>query len=122
MHRNCKSSITISKDNILKILIKNNNENIEIKKGKNNHTCAPINSENKNIEINTNLILTNNEIKELDIKLIIQHIEKPLSFHIDNLKKNKVPFKRYRITNLLQKYREEAFPEDMHFLNKGGRR
>lgn len=32
-------------------------------------------------------------MKELGIKLLIQHLEKPLSFHIDNLKKIKFHLK-----------------------------
>ncbi len=41
----------------------------------------------KKIEVKDNNILTNNEINELGLKLINQHIDNPLSFHLDNLKK-----------------------------------
>ena len=41
----------------------------------------------KKIEVKDNNILTSNEINELGLKLIKQHIDKPLSFHLDNLKK-----------------------------------
>ena len=41
----------------------------------------------KKIEVKDNNILTSNEINELGLKLIKQHIDKPLYFHLDNLKK-----------------------------------
>ena len=68
-------------------------------------------------EVNANSILTNNEVNELGNNLIKQHLEKPLSFHIDNLHKNKIPFKRFKIKNLLKKFREETFPEDANCLD-----
>ena len=61
-------------------------------------------------------VLTSNEINELGLKLIKQHIDKPLSFHLDNLKKNNIPFKKNKIKYYLQKYREETFPVDLYYL------
>ena len=39
------------------------------------------------LDVNNKNVLTSNEINELGLKLIKQHIDKPLSFHLDNLKK-----------------------------------
>ena len=36
---------------------------------------------------------------------------------MDNLKKNKIPFKKFKIKNLLQKFKEESFPEDANFFD-----
>ena len=36
---------------------------------------------------------------------------------MDNLKKNKIPFKKFKIKNLLQKFRDESFPEDANFFD-----
>ena len=60
--------------------------------------------------------MNSNEINELGLKLIKQHIDKPLSFHLNNLKKNNIQFKRNKIKYYLQKYREESFPEDLYYL------
>ena len=116
IHRECKAQITIDKENILKILAKNENSSIEYKEGKNKHTCENKKREEKK-EVKANLILSSNEINELGIKLIKQHIDKPLSFHLDNLKNNNIPFAKNKIKNLLEKYREESFPEDHNYLD-----
>ena len=63
------------------------------------------------------MILTSNEINDLGCKLIKQHIDKPLSFHLDNLKKNNIPFSKNKIKYYLQKYKEESFPEDKYYLD-----
>ena len=86
IHRDCKAQITIDNDNILNVLAKNDNLNIQYTSGKNKHSCE-INKKEEKKEIPANLILTSNEINELGMKLIKNHIDKPLSFHLDNLKK-----------------------------------
>ena len=116
-NRSCKAQITIDKNNILKLIIKNPKEKIEYIKGKHEHNCAPTKEKNLKTEVNVNSVLTNNEVNELGKKLIKQHLEKPLSFHIDNLHKNKIPFKRFKIKNLLKIFREETFPEDANYLD-----
>ena len=113
IHR--KAQITIDKENILKILAKNENSSIEYKEGKNKHTCENKKREEKK-EIKANLILSSNEINELGIKLIKQHLDKPLFFHLDNLKNNNIPFAKNKIKNLLEKYRDESFPEVHNYL------
>ena len=116
VHRNCKAQITIDKDNILKALMKKENSSIIYQEGKNPHSCQKPEVEKKK-EINNNMILTSNEINDLGCKLIKQHIDKPLSFHLDNLKKNNIPFSKNKIKYYLQKYREESFPEDKYYLD-----
>ena len=49
--------------------------------------------------------------------LIINSLEKPLSFHIMNLKSNDIILKKNHIKYLLQKFRENNFPSDSKFLN-----
>ena len=56
-------------------------------------------------------------MNELGLKLIKSHIDKPLFFHIDNLKNNYVPFNKNKIKYYLQKYREESFPDDKNYLD-----
>ena len=68
--------------------MKKDDENISYKLGKNAHNCKDKDDEDKNkIEISNKNILTSNEINDLGLKLIKQHIDKPLSFNLDNLKK-----------------------------------
>ena len=42
-------------------------------------------------------IITDNEINKLGINLVKQQLEKPLSFHLDNLRKNNISFSRNKI-------------------------
>ena len=63
------------------------------------------------------MILSSNEINVLGCKMIKQHLDKPLSFHLDNLKRNNIPFTKNKIKYYLQKYREEFFPKDKYYLD-----
>ena len=48
--------------------------------------------------------------------LIIQNLEKDLSFHINNLRNNNIYLKKNSVEWLLQKLREEKYPSDEIFL------
>ena len=48
--------------------------------------------------------------------LILNNIEKPLKFHIDNFKNNNINLTVNQIKWRLQKIREQNFPNDMEFL------
>ena len=76
---------------------------LNLLKVKINILCAAKNGNTQKSELNAKNILTNNEINELGYNLIKQHLKKPLSFHLDNLKINKIPFKIFKIKNLLRK-------------------
>lgn len=116
-HRNSKAQIIINKENILKVIIKKGNANVEFIKGKNSYIC-PSDKANSNSDVlKPDSILTNEELNELGYNLIKQHLDKPLSFHMDILKKNKIPFEKFKIKNLLQKCIEESFPEDANFFD-----
>ena len=54
--------------------------------------------------------------KELAKDLIFNNIEKPLNFHIMNLKQNKILLSKNQIKWLLQKIRESNFPNNEKFL------
>ena len=116
-NRNFKVQINIDKNNILKTILKNPKTKVGFIKGKHEHNCPAKKEKARKQEVNANAILINNEINEMGYNLIKQHLEKPLSFHLDNLKKNKIPFKRYKIKNLLRKFREGTFPEDANYLD-----
>lgn len=77
-----------------------------LKDVKNPILCNEKIAENKTQEVNAHSILTNNEINELGIKLIKQHLDKPQSFQLDNLNKNKITNKRFKIKYLLTKIKE----------------
>ena len=69
------------------------------------------------IQTNTDIILTEDDLNKIAKQLIINNIDKPLQFHLDNLKNNKINWKKAKVRNLLYKIREEAFPKDEIFLS-----
>ena len=44
-------------------------------------------------------------------------MNKPLSFHLENLKNNDIKLNKTQIKYLLQKIRENNFPKDEDYLN-----
>ena len=78
------------------------------------HTRQKFNNENKVIEINKD---NNNHYKELAKSLILVNINKLLSCHIDNLKKNNINLTNIQIKNLLLKIKENEYTSDEKFLN-----
>ena len=71
-------------------MLNNPSDKVEWIKGKQEHSCPSTKEKTLTKEVNANTILTNNQINELGYNLIKQHLVKPLSFHIDNLKKNTI--------------------------------
>ena len=49
--------------------------------------------------------------------MILQNLNKPLTFHLNNLRNNNIVLKNNIIKNLLQKLREETYPIDNEYLN-----
>ena len=70
-------------------MLNNPSDKVEYIKGKHKHSCPPPKEKTLTKEVKANTIITNNQINELGYNLINQHLEKPLSFQIDNLKKIK---------------------------------
>lgn len=50
-------------------------------------------------------------------ELILNNMNQPLQFHLDNLKNNNIKWKKTKVRNLLYKIREEKYPKDEIFLN-----
>ena len=98
--------------------------NFTIQGKKTKHTCKIKDDKDKDNSIDNNNINENKINKEknknsseLFIKtLIMQNIEKPLKFHVDNFKKNNINLTYNQIKWKLQKIREEKFPNDFEFL------
>ena len=113
-HRKCPVLLTITRNEINKIMNNTSSEGIKIE-------C--INDHNMNIHkniktdiINTNevtLSQTNNNIAET---LIISSIDKPLEWHITNLEANHIELTKNQIKYLLYKNRNELFPNDKEFI------
>ena len=114
-NRKNKAQVTINKDKLLKLLTKNKDSNIN-HIGKNPHSYD-IKKENKIKEVPSEKILIEEVISKLGNNLIKYHREKSLSFHIDNLKVNKIPFNIIKIKNLLQKFRGENYLNDKNYLD-----
>ncbi len=84
--RACKAQITINKDNILKILSNANIENISLIKGKHELSCK----KNEVINVKADNINTEEKEKILARELILQNLNEPLTFHLNNLKNNNI--------------------------------
>ena len=54
------------------------------------------------VKISSGNIVTEEEINKLAYQLILNNIDQPLSFHLFNLKNNKINWKKIKIRNLLQ--------------------
>ena len=115
---NCKIIIKINKENISK-LINNSHEEIEYtitstdklhKCGNQNvsNECEHASAEDEKIKKQKSLELAKN--------LIFINIEKPLSYHVDNLSKNNILLSKVQIKNILQNMREESFPSNDKYL------
>ena len=112
--KNCGAVIKIQKSELQKY-IDNNKENIkyEFTGNKKAHTCQ--NNEKNKKDIDNNIINDKNlnskdksdGFSELMIKtLILNNLEKPLKFHIDNFKTNNIKLTVNQIKWRLQKIRE----------------
>ena len=113
-HRACKVFITIQKDQIDKILNKgniSNEEDIEYKTNKKEHTCQSIIKTTKLSEINTE-----KEEDELINKLIKNNLDKPCSWHQQNLLNNGIQISKIKIKNKLQNIRQQEYPKDDEYL------
>ena len=53
------------------------------------------------VKISSGNIVTEEEINKLAYQLILNNIDQPLSFHLFNLKNNKINWKKIKIRNLL---------------------
>ena len=69
------------------------------------------------IQTNTDIILTVDDLNKFAKQIIINNINKPLQFHLDNLKNNKINWKKGKVRNLLYKIHEETFQKDEIFLS-----
>ena len=112
-HRKCKVLITIDKTNIIKILNNNNENNLEIQYKTNDqkHICQDIIKTEK-----VNNIKTETKSIELAKQFINQSLEKPLNWHLSNLKENGILLSKFQVKNILQKLREYKYPKDNEFL------
>ena len=112
-HRKCKVLITIDKTNIIKILKNNNDNNLEIQYKTNDqkHICQDVIKTEK-----VNNIKTETESIELAKQFINQSLEKPLNWHLSNLKENGIILSKFQVKNILQKLREYKYPKDNEFL------
>ena len=106
----CKYFIKNKEENLHKIL---NNEKevnyIECNEHENH-------KEAMKVKISSDNIVTEEEINKLAYQLILNNINQPLSFHLDNLKNNKINWKKNKIRNLLYNIRESKFPKDYVFF------
>ena len=114
----CKVVLKIHLDELINYN-KNNKKEIKyiITSSKKIHTCKSIkNDNNKNDE--EEFVLANNIKKNKDLiyAIILKNLNKPLSFHMDNLKNNNVILTTNQIKWILQKLREKEYVSDEIFL------
>ena len=116
----CGIIIKIKKEELLKYTLDKKHIIIyDITSSIKTHKCKNINiKEDKNSEnINEENKITNIKNFQILIKsLIVENLEKSLSFYIINLKNNNIILKKNQIKYLLQKYREEKYPSDSYFI------
>ena len=79
------------------------------------HSCQ-VNEENNKPDDKPKQI-GKRDIIQLSKALIYNNIEKPLSFHISNLRQNDIDLTVNQIKWQLQKIREDTFPKEDIFLN-----
>ena len=104
--------ISIDKNNLDKIIKHEPNTKIEYKKVSNkDHICNK-----NNIIISSNNIQSSNHLNNLVENLIRQNLEKSLLLHNENLKNNNLKISQNQVKKLLQKLREEYYPNDDSFL------
>lgn len=81
------------------------------------HQCIEnTNTDKKDLEVKNKDI---NELKYEKYKikiLLVNSLDKPLSFHLMNLKNNNIILKPNHVKHLFQKYRELTYPSDTKFL------
>ena len=111
-NRKCGVIININEENIIKILKKEKNVNIEYQKvSKKEHTCD-INDQSINIKE----VKTSSEDYTLATDIIKNKLDKTLECHIQNLQ-NKIAITRNQIKGILQKLRDLNYPKDDIYLN-----
>ena len=110
--RKCGVIISIDKNNLEKIIKGEQNTKIEYKKVSNkDHICNK-----NNIITSSNNVQSSNHLNDLAENLIRQNLEKSLLWHHENLKNNNLNMSQNQIKKLLQKLREEYYPNDDSFL------
>jgi hypothetical protein len=122
--KECGAVIKIEKSELEKY-IDNNNDHIkyEFTGNKKFHTCQnkEKNSKDHDNNLGSDESLNSEDKPKTDSELIItsmilNNIEKPLKFHIDNFKNNNINLTENQIKWRLQKIREKNFPNDAEFL------
>ena len=118
--KECNLTIKIKKDELEKI---KNKESNEIKyfitsRKTTEHTC---NNSDENKEMtasidNIDISLSDKQIKNKAKELIIKNIDKPFSFHKNNLSENNYKLSDNQIKWLIQSLRENKYPSDSIIL------
>ena len=111
---NCNYFIKIDKDNIDKILKKDNDINfIEI----NIHQDHDLNDGELYETVDHKNARSEKENLKLAISLIKNNITEDLEFHYNNFYKNKIYWKKSKISKIVYNLSEEKFPKEDIFLN-----
>ena len=112
-HRKCGVLLSIDKKELNKIIENpGSGESIKFISNKKLHNCGK-----ELITEAINNIKTETKSIDLAIKLINNQIDMPLSWHIENLKKNNLIFTKAQIKNFLQEQREINYESDKEFLS-----
>ena len=117
IHRKCGVIINIDENNLKKIINKTEEGKIEYTKVSSKEHSCNINKE----EIDIKDIQSGKEALLLGTELIKNNLDKTLEWHALNLKNNNIIISKIQIKNILQKYRDIAFPKDdifMHDISK----
>ena len=112
IHRTCKTLLTISKEDVRKISIKEEINKIKYSINK-EHTCT---NTTINKEINSNDCLTDTELYAKAKQLIDLNLDKSLNCHMQNLNENSINIKRKTIEYILYKDRDEQYPSNDEIL------
>lgn len=113
IHRKCQALISMSKSEIKKIINKKD-DNIKITYT-NTHNLDVHKIILYKIESKDNITIEKNNY-DLAKNLIKSSLNKPLQWHITNLKNNEFNLSKNQIKYLLYKYRNEQYPKDSDFL------
>ena len=115
----CKLQITINKSELLNIINKSSNTIKYIISSKNNkeHSCNNNAQKEQKEEIKEeNVSLSAKSLKQKAKELIFRNLDKPLSFHLENLKNNNFKLSKNQIKWILQILREQNYPSDANYL------
>ena len=117
----CKIIIKVAREEIEKY---NKNDNYEIQMDisseQKNHTCKLDNEEevknNQEKENNEKENLNSQKQKEIAKTIIFANLNKPFSFHYENLKTNDIYLTKNQVKRILQTLRESKYPNDNEYL------